>query len=299
MDPEPGLAARVALLESHVAALTAAVAALQAERARPVPTSESPTAPPPHATLSPSLDIQARHARPQSPLAPPLVTFSGFGDDADRLATLRDVVLKLGGRVKANPQEFDAAITHVVALPGARTLKLLAAGLTGRWIMRPEWLTASAAESGFVDEAGYGARFPVEDNPFRGRRLYLADAFVASISKTKLANFTKLAFKLGRAVRVDSEAAADIVVVPPLPAGADPHQRPVHHRTWHELIHAIPSCPPDDGTESGHVDKPSRLPPATSPMVVPRARVAPSVIPRKRSPSDAVQREVKRHKAKA
>lgn len=88
-----------------------------------------------------------------------MVCFSGFKEDdtSEYSATLRkdliEKVVSLGGEVRYDAG-FDRAITHVITPPKCRTMKTLAASLTKRWLIGPEWVVESAKAGKFISEEG-------------------------------------------------------------------------------------------------------------------------------------------------
>src|SRR5690348_5208522 len=67
-----------------------------------------------------------------------VASFSGFQDNKMK-EDMVDRVLLLGGEVREG-EVFDARITHVVTPPNCRTMKTLAASLTSRWLVTPNWI---------------------------------------------------------------------------------------------------------------------------------------------------------------
>lgn len=89
---------------------------------------------------------------PESKVKKVVVSFSGFKpDDKIMKDDIIDRVLLLGGEVRLG-EVFDSKITHVVSPPNSRTMKTLAASLTSRWIVSPQWILDSTAAGYFVDE---------------------------------------------------------------------------------------------------------------------------------------------------
>lgn len=89
-----------------------------------------------------------------------MVCFSGFKEDdkSEYSSSLRseliDKVVKLGGEVKYDAG-FDRSITHVITPLKCRTMKTLAAALTKRWLVSPDWVVESSKAGKFLPEDRY------------------------------------------------------------------------------------------------------------------------------------------------
>lgn len=84
------------------------------------------------------------------------VAFSGFkqGDKVYHLKYREDLInriLVLGGQT-VEGEQFDASVTHLITPPRCRTMKTLAASLTGKWLVTPEWVLESTSAGAFVNE---------------------------------------------------------------------------------------------------------------------------------------------------
>lgn len=55
-------------------------------------------------------------------------------------------------------------------------MKVLAASITAKWIMRPSWIEASRRAGRLVPEGEYGVRYG--DSPFRGSKFFLTVEFI-------------------------------------------------------------------------------------------------------------------------
>lgn len=60
-------------------------------------------------------------------------------------------VQHLGGTIISS-SEFTKDLTHVVAPPGSRTMKTLAAALTHRWLVSPDWILESFERGEWLPE---------------------------------------------------------------------------------------------------------------------------------------------------
>ena len=77
---------------------------------------------------------------------------------------LETIVLRLGGTV-SQLSEFDSSVTHVICAAPARTEKCLGAIASGRWVLKPAFVTESSTAGYFVDEKQF--EFGIGDAPSR------------------------------------------------------------------------------------------------------------------------------------
>ena len=81
--------------------------------------------------------------------------------------------------MKAGVDQFDNSCTHmIIPSPEARTVKTVAAVLTGKWVMTSLWVKESAEAGHFIDETQYGYR--LEHEGIKSRNVYLTKAFQAA-----------------------------------------------------------------------------------------------------------------------
>lgn len=90
---------------------------------------------------------------------------------------LSAIAVKLGAVVRETDQEFDQKITHVVTASTKKTLKVFAASVSSKFIMRPQWLLSSKEAGYFLPEESFGVRYT--GSPFDGKMFYLSPSFVA------------------------------------------------------------------------------------------------------------------------
>lgn len=88
-----------------------------------------------------------------------VVSFSGFKDgDKSYSNNFKDDLIKkvllLNCEVRQEA-EFDNKVTHVVTPPNTRTMKTLAAALTHRWLVTPQWVVDSADAGEILPEDKY------------------------------------------------------------------------------------------------------------------------------------------------
>ncbi|KAJ1649783.1 hypothetical protein IWQ61_009232 [Dispira simplex] len=139
---------------------------------------------------------------------PVCVLFSGFQSSSsvsdyssDRKSKLIQVIESLGGRVLPDHSEFDPAmVTHVITMPGRRTLKVFAAAVSSCWIIHDqEWVEESARRGYFVEEFPYGQRYL--EKPFVNKTFYMAPSFVLEYQRSsphKLDSFKALVVEFGQ-----------------------------------------------------------------------------------------------------
>eukprot|EP00698_Gefionella_okellyi_P001923 TRINITY_DN11789_c0_g1_i1.p1 TRINITY_DN11789_c0_g1~~TRINITY_DN11789_c0_g1_i1.p1 ORF type:complete len:1148 (-),score=325.16 TRINITY_DN11789_c0_g1_i1:27-2984(-) len=159
-------------------------------------------------------------------------------------------VTKLKGIVCT--QEWPTAeCTHLICKPGKRTLKLMAAGVTGMWVVSGKWMEDSIAAGRFVSEDEYGVFCAKE--PWSGKTFYLSDAFK---SNTQTQHSAKLISLAGGMV-VEHVDSADYVLMED-----DEHEHAVQGTrcTWNELIAKIPSNSFSKPHEDAEITKTSAPP---------------------------------------
>ncbi|KAJ3349689.1 hypothetical protein HDU91_006362, partial [Kappamyces sp. JEL0680] len=141
--------------------------------------------------------------------------------------------------------QYDDKITHMISPPETKTLKTLAATLSGAWIIQdPAWVTNSLAQKKWLDETAYG--FQIDPNPFRGLALYKDPSFEAVSKERKGAQgwpgFVDLLWvKCSGGRLVDSAEEADYVMV-----GDESKHRDLHPQSqtldWFKFMAMIPSA---------------------------------------------------------
>jgi len=100
---------------------------------------------------------------------------TGFKDGTSYPNSLRQLLGKriqeLGGRIS---RTLGHSVSHIIGPVKSRTPKYLAGCLTGRWIMSPEWVTASFQQKSWEPEANWGKRFL--DHPLKSATILVAPA---------------------------------------------------------------------------------------------------------------------------
>jgi len=131
------------------------------------------------------------------------VAFSGFKDkDAPEYKSLVKQAESLGASVSSEP-EWNESVTHVVSIPASRTMKVFAGLVTGKWLMKTDWITASHSVNHWLPEADFGYKKEV---PYKGKKFFLSPDL-----GVKIKNLQPL-LDLGGGITVDSVDAADFVI---------------------------------------------------------------------------------------
>lgn len=147
----------------------------------------------------------------------------------------------LGGAAHVGA-EFSDDITHVLAPRGCRSIRVLAASLTAKWIMSDAWIEASNRAGYFVDEAPFGF-LNTGIRPFRLRTLWMSDAFAAlhrAHCQYPTAALRILIEKLGRGRWTASEWTADLLLVSDAAEAASLQSARGRKLTLQELVDMIP-----------------------------------------------------------
>eukprot|EP01063_Lacrimia_lanifica_P039788 TRINITY_DN882_c0_g1_i6.p1 TRINITY_DN882_c0_g1~~TRINITY_DN882_c0_g1_i6.p1 ORF type:complete len:1056 (+),score=359.06 TRINITY_DN882_c0_g1_i6:62-3169(+) len=141
----------------------------------------------------------------------PQVILSGFKPQhQDDKKAVVETVTALGGRVlRTGMDVFDASCTHVI-IPNtdSRTVKTVAAVLSGNWVMTMHWVRASRAAGQWADEAPYGYCLPHEG--LKGRAVCLTSGFRQARPES-VKNAAALVGYGGGSV-VEDVDAADVVI---------------------------------------------------------------------------------------
>ena len=151
----------------------------------------------------------------------PVVCFSGFKEkdtlynDTLKKNLTQFVVHVMKGQVH-DTAEFSHNITHVVTPPHARTLKTLAAVLTCKWLVTPEWLI-DAKRAHDADPAAallgpekYGIR--LQEPPFKAKTFAFHSSFSAGAEGVSNLKNAEILLKVGKGKRV-KESEATVVLV--------------------------------------------------------------------------------------
>lgn len=172
---------------------------------------------------------------------PVCVSLSGFkpGYDGYDLAAKKEQIRmakSLGFKVHSDSQ-FTRDITHVVAPPGCRTMKVLGATLLGRWVVDANWLPACKAASALAPPAAFGC---VYENPYSEKRFFLTASFRTEAQSMPQAcgrvdHATKLIGEFSNGLLIDAEADADFVIMGDSEAGNGPR-----YLTFTQFVEMIP-----------------------------------------------------------
>eukprot|EP01117_Protostelium_nocturnum_P014338 TRINITY_DN5452_c0_g4_i1.p1 TRINITY_DN5452_c0_g4~~TRINITY_DN5452_c0_g4_i1.p1 ORF type:complete len:1330 (-),score=514.18 TRINITY_DN5452_c0_g4_i1:27-4016(-) len=180
----------------------------------------SPGGIPDTSTLIPSPPVVMKTKKPaieHSSVKRVVVAFSGFKEgekifNLNLRNDLADRILLLGGEAVLD-DAFDAKISHIItAGPTVRTMKSMAACLTGRWLLLHHWVLESSSAGYFVDETPFGIK---RTNPFGKKQVFLSPEFLTESSKKNFTkgNYVTLIERLGKGRIVEKREDADIVVI--------------------------------------------------------------------------------------
>jgi len=133
-----------------------------------------------------------------------------------------------------NYNEWDNEITHVVCLPGTRTMKTFAGLVTARWIMRPDWVTESVQAGGWLPEENYGYRREV--SPLAQKKFFLSHPFQSEKEEGKVAHFEMLV-QLGQASIAESQEEAHYIMI--TDNRSTENQEGQEELTWNEFLALI------------------------------------------------------------
>jgi hypothetical protein len=190
---------------------------------------------------SPAVKLASHKSHLSTPVKK-VICFSGFVDGTEYNTAMRkDLSVKvkaLHGDIRIT-SEFDNKITHVVAPPNSRTMKILAAALTGRWLIDPKWVIDSAAAGHFLNESLYGKKY--SERPFEGKRFYLSEIFKVE-NKTKISKLQNatILITLGKGTIVPRpDGEVHYTLVGSRVAPKDVYGQPL---TWNQFIYMIPGA---------------------------------------------------------
>eukprot|EP00668_Euglena_longa_P003880 GGOE01004551.1.p1 GENE.GGOE01004551.1~~GGOE01004551.1.p1 ORF type:complete len:884 (-),score=279.30 GGOE01004551.1:611-3262(-) len=215
---------------------------------------ERPGSPPMKRLKSQSLPVARQPPAPQQARLP-VIALSGFRNTTDpalamySLDSRKEVqrkIAELGGKLsKAQADELDLSVTHVITAPSSRTIKCLAAALTGRWVVSVHWVHESHAAGRWVPEGPFG--FHGDEAIIRGKRVFLSEQFTAMAQKIRdrMSHCHALVEEHGGGYLVPTLDAADIVFVSPKEERAPYMSRLTV--TWEQFIEFIYPSPPTTG----------------------------------------------------
>jgi len=176
-----------------------------------------------------------------------VISLTGFGkpghacDLAMEQTLLRAVVKAFGpSAVRSSSDELAAEVTHVVAPRDVRTHKTLAALLSGRWLVPPQWLTDSARASCFLPVQRFGGVQGVRGR-FQGLRLYTTPAFLEQVQRRGVdrGTLSLLLETMGRATLCAEPLVADLCLIATPEPNAALLPPSIKTRTWKQLLDEI------------------------------------------------------------
>lgn len=143
-----------------------------------------------------------------------VITFTGIRN-GPKQKELKSWLEELGAQVHSGP-DFHDDISHVLAPKGHKSIRVLAASLTGKWIVPVDWVEACKKSGHFVPEASHGGFCNSSVRPFRLRSLWMSAAFAATHKAHPLyptAALRTLLEKLGKARWREMASQADFLLV--------------------------------------------------------------------------------------
>jgi len=224
---------------------------------------DPPTTPAEHSIPSPGVPPSTPSLTPQLAPSPPpstlppiprfVIAVSGFQKKTDpavheysydQRKQAERKIRHLGAEVAhSKGEDLDSAVTHVVTVPGSRTIRCLAAFLTGRWVVSARWVHDSHAAGHWLDETPYRYQGNATNNLIRDKRVYLSDQF--NLQSTRIrdrsAHTRCLVVTHGCGHLVEDVEGADVVFVT-----CREDRRVFAPRTtytWDQFVDAIPPVP--------------------------------------------------------
>ncbi|KAF0983944.1 hypothetical protein FDP41_007859 [Naegleria fowleri] len=148
-----------------------------------------------------------------------VITFSGFKNTNDKFSKnvkkmLTEEAIKYNVVVKEESIDdrdtLSNDITHIIAPPYARTMKVLQAIATGRWIMSTKWITEGKCS--LENLHLYGVRRL--DRPICGKKVFLHETFLKQYpSKTLTYKHCQMLVEFGSGSFTDNIEEADFCIV--------------------------------------------------------------------------------------
>eukprot|EP00730_Choanoeca_flexa_P013633 TRINITY_DN5540_c0_g1_i1.p1 TRINITY_DN5540_c0_g1~~TRINITY_DN5540_c0_g1_i1.p1 ORF type:complete len:511 (+),score=113.86 TRINITY_DN5540_c0_g1_i1:55-1533(+) len=129
---------------------------------------------------------------------------------------------------------FSEDVTHVIAPPECRTIKVLAATLQCRWLMPIQWLYECQAAERALPELDYNGR-RLTSSPFANQKLRMTDEFCKAAKESKIRN-VHLLFETYGGGHVVTTGEVDVWL-----AMDDKVPEGVSHLTWSGLLGMIPT----------------------------------------------------------
>jgi len=123
---------------------------------------------------------------------------------------------------------FSPEITHVIE-GNSLSIKVLAAVVTGRWVVSPQWLVDSAAQGRFLNESRYGTK---SLNPIRDKKFFFDESF-ATNDKRKRTIADLIITRLGKGHIIEDSSSADFIIVG---SSQNTSELSDHSYTWDEFV---------------------------------------------------------------
>eukprot|EP01064_Diplonema_japonicum_P020681 TRINITY_DN30267_c0_g1_i1.p1 TRINITY_DN30267_c0_g1~~TRINITY_DN30267_c0_g1_i1.p1 ORF type:complete len:673 (+),score=225.21 TRINITY_DN30267_c0_g1_i1:45-2063(+) len=140
----------------------------------------------------------------------PSIALSGFRDPVDKKELVSAIDVLGGELVKMTADTFDKNCSHIV-IPNheARTVKTVAAVLTGRWVMTKLWATDSKKAGKWLDEEQYG--YCLSHEGIKGKKVFLTKGFISSSGPDRVKQAKQLV-EYGSANLCETISKSDIVL---------------------------------------------------------------------------------------
>ncbi|KAJ9448531.1 hypothetical protein DIPPA_32591, partial [Diplonema papillatum] len=183
--------------------------------------------------LDTSMAVSKRRKRSREPefrvsTCDPRIALSAF-KSRDEKRAVHQAVDTLGGRIiEMSTDMFDTQCTHMI-IPNheARTVKTLAAVLTGRWVMTKQWVTESVKAGRWLPEDAFG--YQLCHTGLRGVKVYMTPAFCQhSPERVKQA---KQLVQYGEGTMAASQSDAQVIL-----RTSQEDEVPIFSNTWEAFI---------------------------------------------------------------
>ncbi|KAG2393456.1 hypothetical protein C9374_006987 [Naegleria lovaniensis] len=166
-----------------------------------------------------SITNNSDHASSTATAPATVITFSGFKNTNDKFSKnvkkmLTDEAIKNNVIVKEESIDdrdtLSNDITHIIAPPYARTMKVLQAIATGRWIMSTKWITEGKCSLHNLHLFGVRRL----DRPISGKKVFLHETFLKQHpTKTLTYKHCQMLVEFGSGDFTDKIEEADFCIV--------------------------------------------------------------------------------------
>eukprot|EP01088_Endostelium_zonatum_P009994 TRINITY_DN2331_c1_g1_i1.p1 TRINITY_DN2331_c1_g1~~TRINITY_DN2331_c1_g1_i1.p1 ORF type:complete len:1466 (+),score=482.00 TRINITY_DN2331_c1_g1_i1:370-4398(+) len=177
-----------------------------------------------------------------------LLYFSGLkGTDGETVQEFKDRLTRQANELGAEvwqKAEFIGRITHVITPAGTITMKSLAAALSGKWTVSPDWVFESFKEKKWLKEEDFGMKSS-KSKGFEGVSFYKARSYLDELVGTgpaseNVKNMEKLV-KLGKGAWVNNPDDANYILTGENPAEDEvSSENAVKAINWNGFVTLIP-----------------------------------------------------------